>query len=159
MKLALLASAPALFCGAALLAGCAQEPAPICNMNAIAAQRQLAAAPSQVPGGASPLLEMPLNSVNITDFAIINKVYVRTVNARRTQTGTVEVYSQIINCTDFPLNAEARTQFYDAGQAPSEPVSAWRRFALPPRSSNTYRETSIGTERAAFYMVELRETK
>ena len=159
MKLALLASAPALLCGAALLAGCAQEPAPICNMNAIAAQRQLAAAPSQVPGGASPLLEMPLNSVNITDFAIINKVYVRAVNARRTQTGTVEVYSQIINCTDFPLNAEARTQFYDAGQAPSEPVSAWRRFALPPRSSNTYRETSIGTERAAFYMVELRETK
>jgi len=74
-------------------------------------------------------------------------------------TGTVEVYSQIVNCTDFALNAEARTQFYDVGQAPSEPVSAWKRFSLPPRTSNTYRETSIGTQNASYYMVELRETK
>ena len=145
--------------GVAALSGCVQEPAPICNMGAIASQRQLAAAPSRVPGGETPVLEMPLNSVNVTEYAIINKVYVRAVNARRTPTGTVEVYSQIINCTDFPLNAEARTQFYDAGQAPSEPVSAWKRLALPPRTSNTYRESSIGTQGAAFYMVELRETK
>ena len=143
----------------AIVAGCAQEPAPICDMNAIAGQRQLAAAPSAIPGGATPLLEMPLNSVNVTDAAIINKIYVRAVNARRTPTGTVEVHSQVVNCTDFALNAEARTQFYDSAQAPSEPVSAWKRFQLPPRTSNTYRETSIGREGAAFYMVELRETK
>lgn len=159
MKYPILVSMLLVAGGSALLSGCAQEPAPICNMSAIASQRQLAAAPSRVPGGESPLLEMPLNSVNITDFAIINKVYVRTVNARRTPTGTVQVYSQVINCTDFPLNAEARVQFYDAGQAPSEPVSAWKRFALPPRTSNTFSESSIGTQNVAFYMVELRETK
>jgi hypothetical protein len=158
MKYPMLAST-LLLAGTAALSGCVQEPAPICNMGAIAQQRQLAAAPSRVPGGESPLLEMPLNSVNITDFSIINKVYVRTVNARRTPTGTVEVYAQVINCTDFPLNAEARIQFYDPGQAPSEPVSAWKRFALPARTSNTYSEKSIGTQSAAFYMVELRETK
>lgn len=141
------------------VAACVQEPAPVCNMSAISAQRQLVAVPSLLPQGASPLIEMPLNSVNITDFSIINKVYVRAVNARRTPTGTVEVYSQVINCTDFPLNAEARAQFYDAAQAPSEPVSAWKRFALPPRSSNTYRESSIGTQSAQYYMIELRETK
>lgn len=151
---------PGLAIAAVLLAGCATpEPAPICNMSAIAAQRQLAAVPSNVPGEASPLLEMPLNSVSITDFTIIEKIFTRTVNARRTATGTVEVYAQIINCTDFPLNIEARTQFYDAGQAPSEPVSAWRRMPLPPRTSNTYREMSIGTKQAQFYMVEVRETK
>jgi len=161
MRQSILASTLLLAGGAAVLGGCAQvqEPASICNMSAIAAQRQLAAAPSRVQGGESPVLEMPLNSVNITDFSIINKVYVRTVNARRTPTGTVEVYAQVINCTDFPLNAEARTQFYDAGQAPSEPISAWKRFNLPARTSNTYQTQSIGTQSAAFYMVELRETK
>ena len=123
MKCSILASTLVLSCAVATLSGCSQvqEPASICNMSAIAAQRQLAAAPSRVQGGESPVIEMPLNSVNITDYAIINKIYVRTVNARRTPTGTVEVYAQVINCTDFPLNAEARTQFYDAGQAPSEP--------------------------------------
>jgi hypothetical protein len=151
---------PGFAIAAVLLAGCATpEPAPICNMSAIAAQRQLAAVPSNVPDGTSPLLEMPLNSVSITDYMIIEKIYTRTVNARRTPTGTVEVYAQIINCTDFPLNIEARTQFYDAGQAPSEQVSAWRRMPLPARTSNTYREMSIGTKQAQYYMVEVRETK
>jgi hypothetical protein len=158
MKRTLLAVAGTASC-LLLLAGCTQEPAPICNMAGIAGQRQLVAVPSALPDQPSPLLEMPLNSVNVSDFAIINKVYVRTVNARRTPTGTVEVFSQIINCTDYPLNAEGRTQFYDTAQAPSEPVSAWKRFNLPPRTSNTYRESSIGAKAVQYYMIELRETK
>lgn len=145
----------------ATLAGCAQvqEPAPICNMAGIAAQRQLVALPAAAPGEPSPLLEMPLNSVSITDHAIIQKVFVRSVNARRTPTGTVEVVSQVLNCTDHPLNVEARTQFYDPAQIAAEPVSAWKRFHLPPRTSNTYRESSIGARNVNFYMVELRETR
>lgn len=147
--------------GLIALAGCVQvqEPAPICNMSAIAAQRQLVALPAAVPGEASPLLEMPLNSVSILDHAIMQKVFVRSVSSRRTPTGTVEVVSQVVNCTDYPLNLEARTQFYDPGQTASEPVSAWKRFAMPARSSNTYRESSLGTRNAAFYMVEMRETR
>lgn len=146
-------------CGLMLSSACVQEAAPICNMSAISSQRQLVAVPPLVPGGSSPLLEMPLNSVNVTDYAIINKIFVRAANARRTATGTVEVYSQVVNCTDYPLQAEARTQFYDAAQTPSEPVSAWKRFALPPRTSNMYQESSISTQNAAYYMIELRETK
>lgn len=147
--------------GLIALAGCAQvqEPAPICNMAGISAQRQLVALPAAAPGEPSPLLEMPLNSVSIVDHTIIQKVFVRSINARRTPTGTVEVVSQIINCTDYPLNVEARTQFYDQTQIASEPVSGWRRFALPARTSNTYRESSIGTKNAAYYMVEMRETR
>ncbi|MBI5163770.1 MAG: hypothetical protein HY985_07690 [Magnetospirillum sp.] len=143
------------------LAGCAQvqEPAPVCNMAAINSQRQLIALPGLAPGDPSPVIEMPLNSVSIVDPKIINKVYVRQVGARRTATGTVEVTAQVINCTDFPLNAEARTQFYDQMQAPGEPVSAWKRVSLPARTSNTYRESSMGSRNAAYYMVELRETR
>lgn len=145
----------------AALAGCAQvqEPAPVCNMAGINAQRQLVALPAAAPGEASPLVEMPLNSVSITDFNVINKLYVRSVGAQRNPTGTVKIYSQIINCTDYPLNIEARTQFYDQGQAPSEPVSGWKRLNLAPRTSNTYGENSIGTKNVQFYMVELRETR
>lgn len=151
----------AIVASAAALAGCAQvqEPAPICNMAGIAAQRQLVALPAAAPGEPSPLLEMPLNSVSITDHAIIQKVFTRQVTARRTPTGTVEVVAQIINCTDHPLNVEARTQFYDQSQTASEPVSAWKRFAMPARSSNSYRESSIGAKNANFYMVEMRETR
>jgi hypothetical protein len=147
--------------GLSALAGCAQvqEPAPICSMAGIAAQRQLVALPAAAPGEPSPLMEMPLNSVSITDFNVINKLYVRSVGAQRTATGTVKVYSQIINCTDYPLNIEGRTQFYDPGQAPSEPVSGWKRLNLAPRTSNTYSETSIGTKTVQYYMVEVRETR
>lgn len=144
-----------------VLAGCAQqmEPAPICNMAGINAQRQLVALPAAAPGEPSPLMEMPLNSVSITDFNVINKLYVRSVTAQRTPTGTVKVISQIINCTDYPLNVEGRTQFYDQAQAPSEPVSGWKRLNLAPRTSNTYAESSIGTKNVQYYMVEVRETR
>ncbi|MEO5373316.1 MAG: hypothetical protein H7840_03435 [Alphaproteobacteria bacterium] len=142
--------------GAAI--GCtSMEPAPVCDMTAIERQRQLVAAPSVIPGESSPVIEMPLNSVSITDFTITNKVYVRSINARRTATGTVELWSQIINCTDYPLRAELRTQFYDKSQAPAEPVSAWKRIFLDPRSSSTYRESSLGSDTARYYMVEMRE--
>ncbi len=145
----------------AALAGCAQvqEPAPICNMAGINASRTLVALPAAAPDAPSPLMEMPLNSVSVVDHAIIQKVFPRQVTARRTPTGTVEVVTQIVNCTDHPLNVEARTQFYDGAHTASEPVSAWKRFAMPARSSNTYRESSIGAKNVNFYMVELRETR
>lgn len=154
-------AAAAGLAGIAALAGCAQvqEPAPMCNMAGIAAQRQLVALPAAAPGEPSPLLEMPLNSVSITDFTVINKLFVRNVTAQRTATGTVKVVSQIVNCTDYPLNVEARTQFYDQGQTPSEPVSAWKRLNLAPRTLNTYAENSIGTRNVQYYMVELKETR
>ena len=141
------------------LGGCAQQPAPMCNMSGISAQRQLVQVPSIIPGGTSPLTEMPLNSASVTDYSVIDKIFVRQLTAQRTATGTVEVVSQVINCTDYPLNVEARTQFYNAAQVPSEPVSAWKRFNLSARTSNTYRESSIGTKTVDFYTVELRETK
>lgn len=153
---ALLASSVALV----LLGGCApMEPAPFCDMSRVASQRDLVAGPAMVQGETSPLKEMPMNSVNITDPAILSKLYIRAINARRTPGGTVEVVAQVVNCTDFPLNAEARTQFFDNTQAPSEPVSAWQRIHLPPRTSNRYRELSIGDKNVDGYMIEMRETK
>jgi hypothetical protein len=146
--------------GLLLLGGCSgMEAGPRCDMGRISWQRDLVPGPAMVPGEPSPLLEMPLNSVSIIDPNIIHKVYVRAITARRTATGTVEVVAQVVNCTDFPLHAEARTQFYDGAQAPSEPVSAWQRMPLPARATTNYRELSIGTKSVEHYLIEMRETR
>jgi len=146
--------------GLLLLGGCASlDPAPHCDMSRVASQRDLVPGPAMVEDEKSPLKEMPMNSVNITDPNIIRKLYVRSIAARRTETGTVEVVAQVVNCTDFPQNAEARTQFYATDGAAAEPVSAWRRMQLAPRTSNTYRELSLGDKSVDGYMIEMREGK
>jgi len=179
MKYSVRALAPAIVTLALFAAGCSQpEPAPICNMEQILRQRELAAVPPRpVPappiippspeGGVAgsapppppqpPLIEPPFNSVNITDYTILQKIWVRDVAVRRTPTGTVEVLSRVVNCTDFPLQVEARTQFFDAQRTPAEPASAWRRMYLSPRSYETYQEKSTQTAAVSMYLVELRE--
>src|SRR5262245_52573526 len=89
------------------LVGCQQthvvpvaiEPRPACDFNALMAQRGAPAAQPvlapQVPGA---MAEMPLNAVNITDGAITNKIMVQATTARRTPTGTVEVWARLVNC-------------------------------------------------------------
>lgn len=142
----------------ALIAGCSAVSGPTlsCNMSAIDAERQAMAVPSP-DARHSPVSEMPLNSISVTDADAANKVYARHATAKRTLTGTVEVRSEIANCTDFPLQIEARTQFLDADHMPSEPVSAWRRVYLAPRSNGSYREISTSSTDAQFYLIEIRE--
>src|SRR5438046_1630260 len=121
-------------------AGCvspAIEPRPICDFNALMAQRQQPG-PAGAPMVPSPLTEMPLNSTAITDVSITNKVMVQAVNARRNPSGTLEVWTRVVNCTDFPLQIEGRTHFLDGAQVPIEEVSAWNRVHLAPRSYGVY---------------------
>jgi hypothetical protein len=154
------AAPAALVSGLLLLAGCTtMEPGPKCDMGRVNSQRELVPGPAMVEGSSSPLKEMPANSVSMVDPDIINKLYVRTIAARRTASGTVEVAAQVVNCTDYPLNAEARTQFTTSAGTPAEPVSAWRRFHLPAHTINTYSEFSLGTEAVDGYLIEMRETK
>jgi hypothetical protein len=144
------------------LAGCrtqmaAVQPQAICNFNALVAQRQAAPAPAEAPAQAAGPAQMPLNSVAITDYGITNKVWVEAANARRTPTGTVEVWARFVNCTDFPLQIEGRTHFLDEGRAPAEAVSAWNRVFLAPRSFAVYQESSTNISAVRFYYVEVRE--
>jgi hypothetical protein len=142
-----------------IAAGCvsaAIEPRPICDFNALMAHPQ-SPSPAVVSAAPSPLTEMPLNSVNITDVMITNKVMVQAVNARRNPSGTLEVWTRIANCTDFPLQIEGRTHFLDQTQAPVEAESAWNRVHLAPRSYGVYRESSTRTADVHHYYVEIRE--
>jgi hypothetical protein len=113
---------------------------------------QLALVPAQ-PGTMTPIT---LNSVSFSDTFAAERVLVQYTGAQRTPTGTVEVTTRMVNCTDRPLVVEGRTNFFDEGQRPVEPVSAWQKIHLSPRSIGHYSEMSIDSRRVHTYLTELR---
>ena len=86
-----------------------------------------------------------------------SKIAVESTNSRRTATGTLEVWAILRNRTDFPLQIEGRTQFFDAAKAPAEGPTAWKRVSLPPQSVATYKEYSTNVEGISYYYIEVRE--
>jgi len=116
------------------------------------------------PTGLRPLLipageGLPLGSVKITETAISKKILVETVNTKRLQSGDVEVFMRLMNCTDFPLQVEGRTHFFDAVQVDAEPATAWSRVHLPAHTVGSYSVHSIAGKAVAQYLIEIREGK
>ena len=109
-----------------------------------------------VPGTIS---EMPLNTVNVTDGNLLRKIMVQATNASRTETGQVEVWARLVNCTDFALVVEARTNFLTATQAPAEPVTAWNRQVVAGHQIFTYTTKSISGPNVASYLIEVRQNQ
>ena len=85
------------------------------------------------------------------------KIAVESTGSRRTLSGTLEVWALIRNRTNYPLQIEGRTNFFDAQQAPSDMSTAWKRIYLPPLSVTTYKAQSLQVYDISYYMVELRE--
>ena len=131
-------------------------PAPQCDFRAINAQGPVEGPVlvPQVPGSAEV---MPLNAVNITDAAITNKIVVQSTNARRETNGDVTVFARLINCTDYPLQLEARTHFLDGAQLDAEPVTAWTRLHSAAHGLVSYSTRSTAGGMVASYLVEVRE--
>lgn len=109
----------------------------------------------------TPDARLNLDTVVILDKALqdnkAGKLAIENSGARRTATGTLEVYAVIRNRTDHPLQIEARTQFYDADQVPSETPTSWERLYLDPQSVVAYKALSSGVHNVAHYYVEIRE--
>lgn len=115
----------------------------------------------------APQAQIRWNSVAIIDDSLENwhgrewekkgKIAVEATNARRTPTGTVEVWATLRNRTDFPLQIEGRTQFFDSGKAPVEGPTAWQRVFLPPNAVAAYKETSTKVMEIGYYYIEIRE--
>ena len=153
----LMMSALALAVG--LTAGCQSArvlPGPQCDFAAISAQGpvQGPVLVAQVPGSTEV---MPLNAVNITDGAITNKVVVQSTNARREASGDVTVFARLVNCTDYPLQLEARTHFLGGGQMDAEPVTAWTRVQSAAHSVASYSTRSTAGATVESYLIEVRE--
>lgn len=114
--------------------------------------------PAMVAPVIKALTPLSLNSVQIGDKSIAKKILVQSVNARRTQTNTVEVIVRMINCTDYEQHVQLRSSFMDSAQVPVEPTSAWSTVFIPPRSTGVYTEKSISTDEVAYFFAEMRES-
>jgi hypothetical protein len=110
-----------------------------------------------VPAIPKTLHPISLSTVSITDTALLRRVLVQDVKAMRTESNRLNVYARIINCTDFPIILEARTQYLDSNQVISEPVTGWKRMHLPARTLGNYQETSISQPMPDSFLIELRE--
>ncbi len=84
------------------------------------------------------------------------KITVEQNEFRRTDTGTMEVLTILRNHTNYPLQIEGRTHYFDKNKTPEE-VTSWQRVQLPPKSIGTYKTSSTKTEKLAYYHVEIRE--
>ena len=110
-----------------------------------------------VPAIQDTLHPIALSTVSITDTNLLRRIVVQDVKAMRTQSNRLNVYARIVNCTDFPIILEGRTQYLDANQVISEPVTGWKRMHLPARSLGNYQETSIRQPMPDIFLIELRE--
>jgi len=84
------------------------------------------------------------------------KVSVQRKGVRSTPTGSMEVWAVLRNHTDYPLQVQAKTSFFDSQEAPAENASAWQRVHLQPNSTATYKEAATSTT-AAYYVIEVQE--
>lgn len=108
---------------------------------------------ANVPRAMTPI---DLNAVQMTDKALTRRVVVEGLWAQRTEVDTLMVTARFVNCTNKPLVIQARSNFMDADQVPTEPVSSWKTIFLAPRATGVYQERSIGMGGVAAYLVELR---
>ncbi len=109
---------------------------------------------SALPGSVT---DIPLNTVNITDRAITNKIVVHAAWGERTPVGGLRASARLVNCTDHPLQIEGRTHFLDAQHRPVEHPTAWRRVHLEPRSIADYSAVSTAGAGAVSFLIDVRE--
>lgn len=84
------------------------------------------------------------------------KVDVESSGVRQTATGNTEVWAVLRNRTDYDLQVQGMTSFYDAGSAPLDDRSNWKRVYLPANSTALYKEVSVN-QQAKYFVLELRE--
>ena len=113
------------------------------------------AGPALVANVPKSMTPIDLNAVQFTDKPLTRQVVVEGLFARRTETDTVQVTARFVNCTDKPLQVQARSSFMDVSQAPTEPVSAWTQVFIPPKGTGTYRERSMSRDEVQYYLIEL----
>ncbi len=108
---------------------------------------------ANVPRAMTPI---DLNAVQMTDKALTRNVLVEGLWAERTEVDTLQVTARFVNCTKKPLIIQARSNFMDSAQVPTEQASAWKTIFLPPLATAVYQERSIAMAEVAAYLVELR---
>ena len=108
---------------------------------------------ANVPRSLTPI---ELSTVLFTDKKLGKSVIVEELAARRTEVNGLNVVARFVNCTKKPITIQARANFLDAMQLPTEASSAWRTIFISPLATAVYQENSIATTKVAAFFVELR---
>lgn len=108
---------------------------------------------------ARSMTPIDLNAVQMTDRRLWKSVIVEGLFARRTETDTLEVTARFVNCTKEPIVIQARSNFMDDMQVPTENASVWKTIFISPLATAVYQERSIATTKIANYLVELRSNQ
>ena len=91
------------------------------------------------------------------EYGHASKIAVESSGARRTPTGTAEVWTLLRNRTNFPQQLECNVQFFDKSGMPVEGPTAWQRLVLPPNGVGSYKEFSTNTIEGVNYYIQIRE--
>jgi len=103
--------------------------------------------------------QIPLDQIQILEPNLTQQVMIQWAGSTRTATRTMQVQARMVNCTDTPIQVEARTHFIAASGASNEPISAWKRVYIPQRGLGVYEEFSLGTVMADKFLIEMRTAK
>jgi hypothetical protein len=157
---ALVAISAAFALGAVLSSGSAVAQTPVrpqaqLKCDFYKANRPVGAAAVIAPVTRGAFTPIPLESVQLIDKSLSRKIVAQGVEARRTETDTVEVVARVVNCGKDPLQLQLRTSFLSSAQSPTEPTSSWQRIYVAPKSTGVYTEKSISRD-VAHYLIEVR---
>jgi hypothetical protein len=108
---------------------------------------------SQIRGAFTPI---PLDQIQILDPQLVPYVMIQSAGSTRTATQTLHVMARMVNCTNEPMQLEARTHFISASGGSAEPISAWKRIYVPQRALGVYEEYSVSTVLADKFLIEMR---
>ena len=97
-----------------------------------------------------------LNNVGFLTDNLEKKISVQQSGGERTATGTLKVWCQLRNRTDFPQKIQARTLFYDKDKRPLDDQPMWKDIFLAPNSMELYNAYSLSTQ-ARYYYIEIKE--
>ena len=112
--------------------------------------------PALVANVPSSMTPIDLNAVLFTNKKLDRQVIVEGLFAQRTPVGGLRVMARLVNCTDKTLTVQARSNFMDVNQLPTEAASQWKTLYLSPRATTVYEENSIGQASVGAYLIELR---
>jgi uncharacterized protein YcfL len=104
----------------------------------------------------NPQIQIAMNNAVLTDDSLAGKIAVEQTNWSRSENGMPQVWALLRNRTDYRVQVEARTRFYDAQRAPLSGPMAWERISLGPNNTETYRANGAQAD-VGFYSIEIRE--
>ena len=141
------------------LAACQTAPnstafQPQCDFRAYQEALQNTSGFTLVPMVVGSSATIPLDSVLVNSPELGKKVVPIATGGERLPNRTLNVFARIQNCTDEPVNLQARASFYDAMNADAEAPTAWTTIFIPPNSRGMYETSSLSAD-AASYLIEL----